>query len=179
MIQRIQSILLLVMAIFMIAFLFVPTWQNQNKDMKTKDGKASDAKVTLTPFYLTLTGTEKFEERTDQNIIKEQKILNESKITIYIGILAIVVAAVAAFSIFQYRSRLLQLKLGAFCSLILCLIIVCIYINIMQGNKLLDNPADGDFQGFFIPVIGILLNLMANRFIRRDEKLVKSADRIR
>jgi len=167
------------MALIMVAFLFVPTWQNQNKDMKTKDGKASDAKVTLTPFYLTLNGTEKYEERSKDNIIKEQKILNETKITIYIAILAIVVAVVGAFSIFQYRTRTLQVKLGAFNSLLLCLIVVCISINIMQGNKLLDNPADGDFQGFFIPIIGILLNMMANHFIRRDEKLVKSADRIR
>lgn len=179
MIQRIQSILLLITGVLMLVFLFVPTWQNQNKP-DTQDGKVSDVKVALTPFSLMLTGTEKFEERTQENIVKEQKILNETKNTIYIAVLAIAVAAVSFYSIFQFRNRLLQIKLGAFSSMVMCLIIVCAYINIMQGNKMLSNHAEGEFQvGFYMPIIGILLNLLANRFIRKDEQLVKSADRIR
>ncbi len=183
MIQRIQSLLLLIMALLMVAFLFSPIWQNENKK-EIKDGqtidKTSDIKVTLTAFVLTLSGTEKVEERTELNIVKEQKMISETKSAVYIGILAIGVAAAAAYSIFQYRNRLLQIKLGALNSLVLCLIIVCIYINIVQGNKLLNVPAEGNFQiGFFLPVGAIVLNLFSNWFIRKDEKLVKSADRIR
>jgi len=179
MIQRIQSILLILIGLLMIGLIFTPIWQNKNKQ-QTIDGKTNDAKVTLTTLTLTLTGTEKTEQRDELNIIKEQKILNETKITVYIAILAIAIAGVAGYSVFQYRNRQLQMKLGAFNSLALCLIVVCIYINIVQGNKMLSDHAEGDFEiGFFLPIIAIVLNLVANRLIRRDENLVKSADRIR
>jgi hypothetical protein len=40
----------------------------------------------------------------------------------------------------------------------------------LQGNYLM---------GFYLPVVALLFNLLSNRFIRKDEMLVKSADRIR
>ena len=32
---------------------------------------------------------------------------------------------------------------------------------------------------FFLPIAGIILNMLANRFIRKDEELVRSVDRLR
>jgi hypothetical protein len=34
-------------------------------------------------------------------------------------------------------------------------------------------------MGFFLVIIAMICNILANRFIRRDEKLVRSADRMR
>ena len=33
--------------------------------------------------------------------------------------------------------------------------------------------------GFFLPAIAMVFNILANRFIRRDENLVRSVDRLR
>jgi hypothetical protein len=33
--------------------------------------------------------------------------------------------------------------------------------------------------GFFLVIIAMICNILANRFIRRDENLVRSADRMR
>jgi len=38
----------------------------------------------------------------------------------------------------------------------------------------------GEYKyGIYLPVIALIFNLLANRFIRRDEKLVRSVDRLR
>jgi len=50
-----------------------------------------------------------------------------------------------------------------------------------EGNALVGGPEDGaDFGiGFFLPVVALVLNALANRFIQRDERLVRDADRLR
>jgi ABC-type Zn uptake system ZnuABC Zn-binding protein ZnuA len=58
MIQRIQSIFLLVTAVLLIIFLFVPIWENTNKTTE-KNGKITEGKVILTAFNVKYSGVEK------------------------------------------------------------------------------------------------------------------------
>ena len=49
-----------------------------------------------------------------------------------------------------------------------------------QGNMDFNPAANGAFvSGFYAIVAAIVLNVVSNRFIRKDEMLVKSVDRIR
>jgi hypothetical protein len=81
--------------------------------------------------------------------------------------------------IFRYRNRLLQIKLGALNSLFMAATIVSM---VLFSNSLTETYAVQTSQygiSLYLPVAAMICNLLANRFIRKDEKLVRSVDRIR
>ena len=73
-------------------------------------------------------------------------------------------------SIFKFKNRNKQLLLNQFSKLFLS---VSFFIVFIQKQDML--PA----KGLFLFIIPYLLLIIANWFIKKDEKLVKSADRIR
>lgn len=161
MIQRIQSVFLLIMALTMLAFLFVPIWVKGDVDTQEY--------VFLNAFRLS------YEDHSGVM----PKVL-ATKNTIYISILAIVSAAVSLFSIFQYKNRLTQMKLGALNSLLVGGVVAASYVAITKGTNLIDPSLPAEFKiGFFLPVVALIFNSLANRFIRRDEKLVRDSERMR
>jgi len=85
----------------------------------------------------------------------------------------------AIIDIFLYNNRPLQIRLGmfAFIANIIGLILgIFLFFNDMQ-NVVTDNIDDG--LGAYLPIVAGILLLLAIRFIRKDEKLVRSADRLR
>ncbi len=94
------------------------------------------------------------------------------------AILAIAAATVAILSIGKFEDRLLQLKLGALSSLLMTGAIgsaVYFATRLIKANQL-----GGDYGlGMYLPAVAMISNLIANRFIRRDEKLVRDSERIR
>ncbi|HSI89475.1 MAG TPA: DUF4293 family protein, partial [Adhaeribacter sp.] len=97
-----------------------------------------------------------------------------------IAILAIIAAAVAIFEIFQYKSRLTQMKLGMLNTLLLAgLLGAIMYYSYYVGDEMMPTVEGEREAGFYLPFLALLLNAMANRFIRRDEQLVRSVDRLR
>lgn len=85
----------------------------------------------------------------------------------------------AIIDIFLYNNRPLQIRLGmfAFIANIIGLILgIALFFNDMQ-NVGTDNIDDG--LGAYLPIVAGVLLLLAIRFIRKDEKLVRSADRLR
>lgn len=175
MLQRIQTLFLLGVTILMIAFLFLPIWKKEV--LPTQESisviKSTD-KVKLNSFKVSYVKTDTLK---DNNIVAQK--LGETN-TVYIGILAILSALVAFYSIFQFKKRLLQIKLGFLNSLLLSAVLGTIFLGIKSGNELLKEPGSEDFLvGFYLPIIALLLNLMANRYIKKDEALVRSVDRIR
>ncbi|MFK7935131.1 MAG: DUF4293 domain-containing protein [Saprospiraceae bacterium] len=85
----------------------------------------------------------------------------------------------AIIDIFLYNNRPLQIRLGmfAFIANIIGLILgIFLFFNDMQ-NVGTDNINDG--LGAYLPIVAGVLLLLAIRFIRKDEKLVRSADRLR
>lgn len=100
--------------------------------------------------------------------------------TYAIALLALASAAVAVFEIFQFRSRFTQLKLGLVNLLLIVVTIGTSYYYTSIGEQMLNIKMVGTFEaGFYLPTLALLLNLLANRFIRRDEQLVRSMDRLR
>lgn len=90
-----------------------------------------------------------------------------------------IAGALAIADIFMYNNRPLQIRLGmfAFIANIIGLILgIFLFFNDMQSINT-DNIDDG--FGAYLPIIAGILLLLAIRFIRKDEKLVRSADRLR
>jgi len=96
-------------------------------------------------------------------------------------IVAIVIALLALFTIFQYKKRPLQVKLtsaGVFVSIALIMSIFFLYIPMIE-KKINIIPNYLDSVGIYLPLVALVFMVMANRAIKRDEKLVRSADRLR
>ena len=162
MIQRIQSVFLLLVALVMIAVVFLPMW--------VKIDAGVQEMVTLNAFQLEYAAYDESGEKTIMAI----------KDTFWVAVLALAAAGIALFSIFQYTNRLRQIQLGALNSLVMggCLGVTYYFSTI--GARMLPTEGPGTFQeGFYIIAAALLFNTLANRFIRKDEKLVRSADRIR
>jgi ABC-type molybdate transport system substrate-binding protein len=100
--------------------------------------------------------------------------------TYAIAALAAASALVAIYEIFQYRKRMTQLMLGSLNLLLIAATLGASFYYSSVGERMLNVKIPGDFEaGFYLPTLALLLNLLANRFIRRDEKLVRSMDRLR
>ncbi len=160
MIQRIQSVFLLLVALSMLMILFVPIWVKG--DLNTQE-------------YVVLTAFELVNEDRSGLMVQELA----SKSTIYISILATLAAGVAFFSISQYKNRLTQMKLGLLNALLIAGVAVCIFIVATRGDSMMPEAYPEYKIGAFLPLIGLIFNSAANRFIRRDERLVRDSDRMR
>lgn len=99
----------------------------------------------------------------------------------YLALLLALVAVSALYAIFQYRNRLTQMALCAVNALMLTAIMGIVLYRTLYVGKEYGNPADqGSFlTGFYAIIAALVLNALANRFIRRDEKLVRGSDRLR
>jgi hypothetical protein len=90
-------------------------------------------------------------------------------------------SAISAFvNIFLYRKRKLQIKLGLLTALLIVLhyITAAVYINTFLA-KLSDEYVIHMQLGIIFPVIALIFDLLAVLRIKKDEKLVRSLDRIR
>lgn len=99
----------------------------------------------------------------------------------YLGLLLALVALSSLYAIFQYRNRLTQTGLCAVNALMLTAIMGIVLYRTLYAGKAYGNTADqGEFlPGFYAIIASLVFNALANRFIRRDEKLVRGSDRIR
>ena len=164
MIQRIQTVFLFGVALLMGLTNAYYMWGEISEDKNTV--------ATLTTLKMKVVDTAgTVADLTDDTIIREDA-------TWYIGALTIIAAIIALASIFQFKNRLNQMKLGALNALIMAATLGLSYYKIFQYETLIEGQGNISF-GFYLPAGAMLLNIIANRFIRKDEKLVKSVDRIR
>jgi hypothetical protein len=157
MIQRPQTILLGLVALFMLACMFLPNWEKTSRD-----GTAS----------------------ARQNAVELSFQLKESKADkknrVHLTILMGLVAGLSSYSISRYNNRLLQMKLGFGITLGIAATLVFLMLGSREGEALVDPDVKGRYlSGFYLLFIALFSNIISNRLIRRDENLVRSMDRIR
>lgn len=142
MIQRIQSIYLLLIIVFSVGFTFIfKLWEE------------SETKVFA------------FDLLTDKNILVKS-----------IPVFFITSAIIAIISIFQFKKRQIQFVLGRIIILInLFLLGILIFLSLNLPKEV----SSDNGIGMLIPIIVIVLSVMANKAIKKDEDLVKSVDRLR
>jgi hypothetical protein len=102
---------------------------------------------------------------------------SESPLLKGIPVLFLVSAVLAFVAIFIFKNRKLQFVMGRLTILInLILLGLLIYVSLtLPGEASVSEKG----IGMFIPILAILLLVLANKAIKKDEDLVKSADRLR
>lgn len=157
MIQRIQSIFLLLCSLSLCSLFLVPF---------------SFADVTVLQGSTTLlSGTNLFQD----------SIFDIMDNPILIGLTALG-AALAFLAIFLFRDRkrqMLMTRLSLMMTIILLIISVLLFVQDYQNF-----PSTGTFEfdveyGILSLIAGLIFGFLANRFIVKDEKLVRSVDRLR
>ncbi|MBP6386455.1 MAG: DUF4293 domain-containing protein [Pseudarcicella sp.] len=158
MFQRIQTLFLAGVSIAMLVVAAMPLWE--------KISTNGTEKIVLTSFSL-------------EHFINNTSVSENN--TPYIAILSIIIACVAAFSLTQYKKRILQMTLGVVNTVLIAVLIGTIFYHVFKvGIPIFEPNNQGHYQiGFIAAGLGMLFNMLANRMIRRDEMLVKSADRMR
>ena len=88
-------------------------------------------------------------------------------------------ALVAFCTIFLFRNRMLQIRMTIFSSILLIgyYIAFCVFMFILKGD--LDAMTFQLGWALCLPVVAIILNYLAFRAIYKDEVMVKAADRLR
>jgi len=143
MIQRIQSVYLLIASVISGVLIFVfNLWTSISKDI----------------FAIDLLNRESY-------LLKS------------IPVLFLVSAILAFVAIFLFKNRKLQFVIGRLGILVnLILLGLLIYVSLtLPGEVSISEKG----IGMFIPIIAILLIVLANKAIKKDEDLVKSVDRLR
>jgi len=86
-------------------------------------------------------------------------------------------ALLSIVTIFLFKDRKLQFVIGRIIILInLFLLGLLIYVSLsLPGETLVSEKG----IGMFLPILAILLVVLANKAIKKDEDLVKSVDRLR
>lgn len=87
--------------------------------------------------------------------------------------------ALAIAGIFLYRNRLLQMRLSIFSFIANLIGVVLGVIFFMQNSNDVGEQPVNDGIGVYLPIAAMILVLLAYRFISKDEKLVRSMDRLR
>lgn len=159
MIQRVQSVFLLLVAIAMFSLPFLTIWLQVNPEQTQQ--------LKLTAWSLTKTE------------ISSAEVIEYSN-NYFIGILAVVAGILALYSLFQYKNRPRQMFLNMINSLVMGICLGTVVYVSYQANEVFNPAVSGAYIiGFYTIIFGLIMNMMANRFIRKDELLVKSVDRIR
>ena len=94
-----------------------------------------------------------------------------------IPIAFLVSAILSIVTIFLFKNRQLQFVIGRISILInLFLLGLLIYVSLnLPGETMVSEKG----IGMFLPILAILLVVLANKAIKKDEDLVKSVDRLR
>lgn len=95
----------------------------------------------------------------------------------YPNILNVLIIVLSIFTVFKYKNRPLQYKLSNITAL-LNIFMVGLFFLLPFTNA---NPGESIEYAFgsFLPIISMGFAFLAAHFIKKDEQLVRSADRIR
>ncbi len=157
MIQRAQTLFLALVAVFMFAMLFLPVWEKQSSE--------GPDKVLLTALTMQHTSEGTVVQATN---------------TFYIALLAFLASCVALGSLFSYKTRKKQILLNLINTFLMAGAMGLSVLFLFKGTEWFEIENQGAFgYGFYMPVLGLLFNMLANRFIWKDERLVRSVDRLR
>lgn len=99
---------------------------------------------------------------------------------ILLGGLCILGGLLALVAIFLFKNRPLQMRLGYILIIVsLFVVIVAIGLFIQESQSYDSSVQISEGFGIGMPILTIILVALANRFIKKDEKTVRSMDRLR
>ncbi len=155
MIQRIQSVYLFLVFVFAILFVVLP--------MAVFTVEATGVSLRLLYF----------------RSFFEETALSSGWHIVFLTVMWAVIMLVTVITTFQYKNRVLQIKLGKLNILlhVMLIMLVFFFIDALRGQV---NVADYSYgAAVLFPVISLIFILMAIKAIKKDEALVRSAARFR
>ncbi len=155
MLQRIQSLFLLGVVIIMALMSFLPIYggANETGELLFKMGKLS--------------------------LIVEGSTIDAIPL-FYLSGLSAFSALLSMFVIFQFSNRKLQMRLTVVNLLVIATFMVLSYLMIPKFVSGMETTIVGSFSIiYYLGVLAIVLNSLARVFIKKDEDLVRSVDRLR
>ena len=157
MIQRIQSIWLLLTAVVILGLFLFPY-------LNYIDLVGLGKQLYVTGSYTAV----------NNETVKQESYVLQTVATVVLGFIPI-------FTIFQYKNRKLQLKLIFIEIVLICLFAVWLFMSASNTLSLISQSfgAANIGVGFFLLPVAVIFLAMAIGGIRKDEKLIKSADRLR
>lgn len=163
MIQRIQTLLLLLAACFAVAVIFVPI--GNVVDQTTLQPLYEYGALSLKPMEAGVAG-------------------NGIYSTAYVAILWIVSALLSVVSIFMYKNRPRQITMNSINMLVMLAalgMMLYVYPNIFfERHQFVTDRTFVDFNKWIlISIVPAIAIVVANRAIKKDERLVRAADRLR
>ncbi|MGK7393712.1 MAG: DUF4293 domain-containing protein [Candidatus Cyclobacteriaceae bacterium M3_2C_046] len=157
--QRLQTVFLGLVALSMLLMLFFPIWLKANPN--------TNEAYLIMAFYA-------------KHYTLEGEMVIEYFPFLFVGSLAIISVLLAIYEITRYKDRLTQMKIGALNSLIMAGALGLSVYFMIDAEETWMPLIRGEYKiGLFLPAIAMVFNTLANRFIRKDENLVRSVDRIR
>ena len=156
MIQRIQTVFLALVAISMFIMAFTPLFTIANPEV--------DKSVTLNAMEMIRQNGETLEQTT----------------TVYLMALGLISASLAIGSILQFKNRMNQIKLNFVNTIVMVTTLGITLYFLLDGREFIGSAQAGTFGiGFYSLMAAFIFNMIANRFIRKDEQLVRSSERFR
>lgn len=154
MIQRIQTVFLFLAVIALVVFNIYPYWQA---------GAQTEGAIVSLMSYGLLSGS------------IEQQSLEFGFYPIVAGLSGIALILLI-IEIFAFKNRILQMKIAIGISFLMSMNLVLMTYFVIDLQK----EYTGSFGiGIFVFALSMLLNILARRFIQKDEKMVRSVDRLR
>jgi hypothetical protein len=93
------------------------------------------------------------------------------------------ISALCIYSLTKYKKRQIQLFIGKMLYLLILLLLVFIFIDVFGIRSELEDSNDvvhvAYGAGLYLSVVALPLVFLANRAIKKDEKLVRDTDRLR
>jgi peptidoglycan/LPS O-acetylase OafA/YrhL len=155
MLQRVQTVYLLVATVLMSLMLFLPMAE------------------------IAAEGTGIYEVLSKGWYIRGGEYAEPVMLTWPVFILVLFLTLLPLINIFLYKKRKLQIRICVYSIILAFGLIGLIYYYFVIGFKPLDEPAYALSFPMVLPAIFIILIYLAFRGIRKDEILVRSLDRIR
>lgn len=149
MIQRIQSVYLLLTCALMVAAIFSPL------------------------LLIDVSGV--FVKYTSFGAFSERIIYHTWGIVSIAGICALL----PLVNIFLYKKRKNQIKIANITSLLIVLFYITIGVYYCSMSAKFEVSLDNVQYGIFLPLIALIANILATCKIKKDHNLIKSLDRIR
>lgn len=158
MIQRIQTVYLALAAIVSILLFFFP----------------------LASFYNEMEGNYRLFIYTVQSLDPTPKLQFGSMFTLPMVFFTVISVFFSVTTIFLYKNRPQQSRLCSFNILAnVLMVMILFFFYISRIESMTHTDARYHWIGMVLPLITLMLLILANRGIRKDEALVKSADRLR
>lgn len=156
MIQRVQSVYLLLITILM-SFLLVRPYA----ELVLRDGS---------PLVFNSLSIKKYTSSDDYEKYRK---------TLPLFLLVIITGALSFVNIFFFQKRLLQIRLCMIGFILLMIILIIMIIYYISTRYVLDHSLHAFRLAVIFPIMAIIMNFMAYRAIHHDEMLVNSYNRIR